>query len=66
MFAVIQNIPWVVSIRSGSQQILCLLLKSKVSYCRVHKSLPVEPVVSQINPIRTLSHCFFNIVYPSV
>jgi len=45
--------------RSGSQEILCLRYPN-VHY-RVHKSLPLDPILSRMNPVHILTPFFFKI-----
>jgi hypothetical protein len=55
--------------RSASQEIACLLQKPKLYY-HIHKSLPLLPILSQMNPVHTLiSYIYkneFNIILPPV
>jgi hypothetical protein len=57
---------WESSSRSIGQELLRLLRNTKVHYC-VHKSLPAAPVLSQINPVHTLTlfQIDFNIILAS-
>jgi hypothetical protein len=44
--------------RSAGEEIVVLVWNAKVR-CRVHISPPVDPVLSQVNPICILTLCFF-------
>jgi hypothetical protein len=46
--------------RSGGQDIPHLFWNTKVYY-RVHKSPPLIPLLSQMNPVHNLTLSFFNI-----
>jgi hypothetical protein len=52
---------------SANKEILCMYWNLKV-HCYVHKSLPLVPVLSQINPVHALPSCLckmhFNIILP--
>jgi hypothetical protein len=54
-------IPWskVIVSRSAGQAILRLLL----NFCRVHKSPPLNSILSQWNPLHTLQHYFLKISF---
>jgi hypothetical protein len=58
---------WEAANCAATQEILSILWNPKV-HCRVHKYLPLVPILSQINPIHTipsyLSKIHFNIVHP--
>lgn len=45
-----QNSSWEVDSRSHGQDIQCHLLNPKI-HLRVHKSLPLDPILSQMNVI---------------
>jgi hypothetical protein len=53
---------------SASQDIPCPLWNPKVHYC-VHISLPLVPILIQIDPVHTLPPCFpkihSNVIFPS-
>jgi hypothetical protein len=53
----------------GNEEHPCLSWNPNVHYC-VHKSLPLFPVLSQLNPHYTLPHYFskihYNIILPSM
>jgi hypothetical protein len=51
---------WEAHSDSASQQIPRTLWNPKVQCC-VHKSPPVDPILSQLNPGHTLTTCFFKI-----
>jgi hypothetical protein len=45
---------------SARQEISCLLWNLKVHYC-LHKILPLDPVLSQMNPVQTIPPYFLKI-----
>jgi hypothetical protein len=51
---------WEANNRSASEEIPCLLYNPKVHYC-IHNSLPLAPILSQMNPVHTLSPTFYKI-----
>jgi len=60
---------WEGNIHLTSQEITCLLWNPKVHYC-VLKILPLDPVLSQMNPVKILTPYFFkihfNIIFPCI
>jgi hypothetical protein len=48
---------------AAAQEYPNILWKSRVHY-RAHKSPPLVPILSHINPIHTISKIHFNIVHP--
>jgi len=60
--------PWETNSHSTYQEITCLLWNSEVHY-RVHRSLPLVPILSQINPVHNLPLYFYknhsSIIFPS-
>jgi hypothetical protein len=48
--------PWEANSHTAGQVIPCLLQNQSV-----HKSPPLDPILSHLNPVKTLSSCFFNI-----
>jgi hypothetical protein len=66
--SLVQGPSWKVASRSTDQDIFILLLNHRLYYC-VHKSRPLDPVLSQMNPIHNLpphfSNISLNIIVPS-
>jgi hypothetical protein len=56
-----QNSSWEANSRSTSQEISLLLCNPNIHY-RVHKSPPLVPILSQMNPIHILPPYFSKIL----
>jgi hypothetical protein len=63
-----QGLPWEANVFSDRQEHFCILWEPKIRY-RVHKILPLDPNLSQVNPVHTLTPFFFkdhfSIILPS-
>jgi thiol-disulfide isomerase/thioredoxin len=61
--------PWEANSFSGSPEVPCILWNLNV-HCHLHKSLPLVPILSQINPVHALRSCFykihFHVILPSM
>jgi hypothetical protein len=61
-----QSLSWEADSHLASEEIPCHLWNFEVHYC-VHKSLPLDPVLSHVNPVHAWTPFFiicFNIVFP--
>jgi hypothetical protein len=61
----IEQSPWEAYSRSAGNEIPRLVWNPKVHF-QVYKSTPVDPILSQINPVQTTTPYFFKIYSNSI
>jgi hypothetical protein len=47
--------------RSATQEFTDILWNPKIHY-HIHKSIPLIPILTQLNPVHATSFCFYNII----